>query len=635
MPDMSPNLALPYIQPSQAQKHVTHNEAIRRLDALVQMVVVDRDLALPPAAAPDGARYIVATGGSADWTGWDGNIALATDGGWTQVIAQEGWLVWVADEGAYVVRTPAGWTALSTGGGEVSDADFLLTDDVDPTRKARFDAGAISTATTRVLTLPNANTELAGLAGTQTFTGNKTFSGTLTVAAATASLGTSTGTATYGIGSGATTSGTTKTVNLGTGGVAGSVTVVNVGSAAAGAGGTTVFNTPTVTYANTVTTVGMPQANLTAQFLGLGGATADATNRLSANTPAVLFNNAGAGIEATVNKAASGDDAAFAFKTGFSARALVGLLGTDDFSLKVSADGAAYSNALAVDRTSGRVAFAAPVLLPALAAQPAAPASGSTAIFGRSRAGTVMTEMLPPVGRGYPLQGHAAFKRMASWLPVVVGNIGTVGINCNNMGMVSVQGIGSGSLAQTMRRWRTTSAATANAACGNHSGIQACLRGSVAGTGGFMFVTRLSLQTLQPTGIGFFGLAAGNGAPLGTWSLSEVNGGIGIGFDRASHSNWQIVHKAAYAAPTLVDLGAGFPLVTGGVVTLVMRCEPAASSIFYEVTNDVTGEVATYEATTDLPPASQVLSPRLMMNNRATAGAVAYECSGLFIETDY
>ena len=138
------------------------------------------------------------------------------------------------------------------------------------------------------------------------------------------------------MGTGATTTGVTKTVNLGTGGASGSTTVVNIGSASAGAGGTTVVNTPTVTFANAVTQVGMPQANLTAQLLGLGGATADSFNRLSVNTPALLFNNAGAGIEATFNKTAAGNDAAFAFKTGFSARALIGLLGNDDFSFKVN-----------------------------------------------------------------------------------------------------------------------------------------------------------------------------------------------------------------------------------------------------------------------------------------------------------
>ena len=99
---------------------------------------------------------------------------------------------------------------------------------------------------------------------------------------------------------------------------------------------------PTVTFANGVTEVGMPQANLTALLLGLGGAVADAWNRLSVNTLAMLLNNAGSSIEATVNKAVTGNDAAFAFKTGFNAGALIGLLGSDDFSFKVSPDGWDY-----------------------------------------------------------------------------------------------------------------------------------------------------------------------------------------------------------------------------------------------------------------------------------------------------
>ena len=46
--DQTTNLKLPYIMPSQAQKHVTHNEAIRALDALVQLCVLDRDLSRHP-----------------------------------------------------------------------------------------------------------------------------------------------------------------------------------------------------------------------------------------------------------------------------------------------------------------------------------------------------------------------------------------------------------------------------------------------------------------------------------------------------------------------------------------------------------------------------------------------------------
>ena len=53
--EQSANLQLPYIMPSQAQKHVTHNEAIRSLDAIVQLSVVDRDLAVA-ARSPDRRR---------------------------------------------------------------------------------------------------------------------------------------------------------------------------------------------------------------------------------------------------------------------------------------------------------------------------------------------------------------------------------------------------------------------------------------------------------------------------------------------------------------------------------------------------------------------------------------------------
>ena len=38
---------------------------------------------------------------------------------------------------------------------------------------------------------------------------------------------------------------------------------------------------------------------------------------------------------------------------------------------------------------------------------------------------------------------------------------------------------------------------------------------------------------------------------------------------------------------------------------------------------------------TDIPAATQLLSPRNYMNNGATAAAVAYDCSGVYVETDY
>ena len=67
MSDATTHLLLPYILAAQAQKHVTHNEALRLLDGLVQLSVLDRDLMAPPGSPADGDRYIVASGATGDW----------------------------------------------------------------------------------------------------------------------------------------------------------------------------------------------------------------------------------------------------------------------------------------------------------------------------------------------------------------------------------------------------------------------------------------------------------------------------------------------------------------------------------------------------------------------------------------
>ena len=109
MSDTTSNLLLPYILAAQAQKHVTHNEALRLLDGLVQLSVLDRDLTAPPGSPADGDRYIVASGGSGDWAGWDLNVALFTDGVWLRLPPRAGWLAWVEDEGLLLVYDGAGW----------------------------------------------------------------------------------------------------------------------------------------------------------------------------------------------------------------------------------------------------------------------------------------------------------------------------------------------------------------------------------------------------------------------------------------------------------------------------------------------------------------------------------------------
>lgn len=639
----STNLALPYLGASQSQKHVTVNEGLRFLDVLVQIAVKSAALSAPPGSPADGQRWIIGAAPTGLWAGRATQIAAWQDGAWVFYAPKDGWLAWNEAALTSLIFSAGSWVSLIGAllAAGVADTAFTLTDDADPTKKAAFELAGITSGTTRTFTLPNTTSELAILAGTQTFTGNKTFTGTLTasgtvtVSAAAATIGTAITTATYGLGTGATTTGVTKTVNLGTGGASGSTTVVNIGPVAAGAGGTTVVNTPTVTFANAVTQVGMPQANLTAQLLGLGGATADSYNRLSINTPAMLFNNAGAGIEATVNKAAPANDAAFAFKTGFSARALIGLLGSDNFGFKVSPDGSAFYDAITIDRTNGQVELPQPIILPGLAAAPSPPPTGKIAVYARNRAGAPWVDVMRPSGRDFPLQPHFGVNRIANWSPSVTTTIITEGLPITSVGTVSHPTLAATNLAASMRRWRLTSAAVVDSVAEQRSAGWACWRGNAAGLGGWTFVTRLSLTTLQATGMGFFGLYGSTAALATTLTLATVLNCIGIGFQRGTHANWQLVANDGTGAPTLTDMGASFVIATGGVLTLYVAAAPNAASVWVRLVNEVSGAVFEAEITADLPANTQFLSPRLYLNTGATAAAVAYDCSGVYVETDY
>jgi hypothetical protein len=255
MPNPTSNLALPQILSAQAQKHVTHNDALRLLDGMVQIGVLSRALTAPPGSPTDGDRYIVASGAVGLWAGWDLNVAFWTDGAWLRLVPRRGWVAWsVADAGLYVWNGTA-WTPI---GGGISDGD----------------------------------------------------KGDIVVS-----------------------------------------------------GGGSVWTLD-------------PAANAVVNRLGLGGAAPDATNRLSVNSPAALFNNAGTSFQMVLNKAAAANDALLVFQTGFSTRAIFGTGGSDDFTLKVSPNGSTFFDAVIADRNSGRVRFPVGVALDPLAADPGTPADG-------------------------------------------------------------------------------------------------------------------------------------------------------------------------------------------------------------------------------------------------------------------
>jgi len=214
------NLALPLLAAAQAQKHVTHNEALAMLDALAQIAVKARGWTDAPAEPAPGDRYIVGSDATGAFSGQDGAVAWFDAGVWRFLPPQAGWLAFVEDEESVVFCDGASWRGIE-----------------------------------EILGFPNV-------------------------------------------------------------------------------------------------------------FAALGIGTApDSNNLLAAKLNSALFaaltdGEGGSGdLRMVLNKEAAGNVLSFLFQAGWSARAEFGLLGNDDFGLKVSPDGSGWHDAFLVDRNDGSVSF--------------------------------------------------------------------------------------------------------------------------------------------------------------------------------------------------------------------------------------------------------------------------------------
>ena len=200
MSETTTNLELPYILPSQAQKHVTHNEALQRLDALTQLTVI-ASLSTPPSDPQEGSCFDIAASPTGAWAGKAGRLAFRQDGDWIFIAPRQGWRGWFLAEDRLKLYDGSAW--------------------------ADYDA------------------------------------------------------------------------------------------------------------------IGTPAR------IGIN-ASADDINRLAVAADATLLTHDGNGHQLKINKAAPADTASLLFQSGWSGRAEMGLAGTDDFSVKVSPDGSAWTEALGI-----------------------------------------------------------------------------------------------------------------------------------------------------------------------------------------------------------------------------------------------------------------------------------------------
>ena len=127
MSETTPRLALPLIQVGQAQKEVTHNAALTRIDALLHLSVASRSTVTPPTSPFPGVRYVVPAGATGAWGGeadkiasWDGSV-------WKFDAPATGMLCWVEDEAVFGVHANGAWAFdfLPVGGLRIGGADLF------------------------------------------------------------------------------------------------------------------------------------------------------------------------------------------------------------------------------------------------------------------------------------------------------------------------------------------------------------------------------------------------------------------------------------------------------------------------------------------------------------------------------
>lgn len=101
--------AMPLLDAAQAQKHVTVNEALARIDALAAGQVRAVGETTPPTAPADGDVYVVGTAATDGWAGQDGDLAIFANGGWLFVQPWTGARIWDVETGAALVFNGSTW----------------------------------------------------------------------------------------------------------------------------------------------------------------------------------------------------------------------------------------------------------------------------------------------------------------------------------------------------------------------------------------------------------------------------------------------------------------------------------------------------------------------------------------------
>ncbi len=109
MSETTARFAIPLLATGQAQKDVTHNEALTLTDVLLSPVVQSVAPAAIPASPVPGQGWIVGPSPQGAWAGRADQIAFWTVGGWRFSAAPVGMAIWSVADSVTVRMTPSGW----------------------------------------------------------------------------------------------------------------------------------------------------------------------------------------------------------------------------------------------------------------------------------------------------------------------------------------------------------------------------------------------------------------------------------------------------------------------------------------------------------------------------------------------
>lgn len=291
--------------------------------------------------------------------------------------------------------------------------------------------------------------------------------------------------------------------------------------------------------------------------------------------------------------------------------------------------GGVFSGASNVEINSGNLQLVSTT-------DPTAPTTGNLILYSKDIAGRQMPKWIGPSGVDTPIQSNIMFNNVSVISPGGGTTINTLGCTVTNVGTVSNPNISITNLKTQTRRVVNTSATPGGSLASTRVDVLECWRGNVAGQGGFFVVARFGLATLQTGMRMFVGLT--DTAPTAPTNIdpttSTTPGKIGMAIN-ASTGNWNLVHNVSGIAPTLIALGANFPVNTTNLLELILFAKPNDTAVSYRITNLSTNAQTTGTLTTNLPPTTTPLGRTIWATNNATAASVAWDLSRFSLETDY